>query len=195
MSKKVYLFSLVLLALAFTACSETEEVGKYDNWRARSEAYIDSLQNVYDTEMDHGQLEYLVPQVNKDLKIFFKRKKKVTTGERPLYTDNVTCHVRLKLTNGDLLGQNFSGELPTDLDPVGTWQISNFWYNNQTNVTDGFMEILQNMREGERWEAYIPYQLGYGTADRTLSLIGNTSVVCPAYSTLIFDVQLEKIEK
>ena len=25
MSKKIYLFSLVLLALAFTACSETEE--------------------------------------------------------------------------------------------------------------------------------------------------------------------------
>ena len=29
MSKKIYLFSLVLLALAFTACSETEETGKY----------------------------------------------------------------------------------------------------------------------------------------------------------------------
>ena len=34
MSKKIYLFSLVLLALAFVSCSETEEVGKYDNWRA-----------------------------------------------------------------------------------------------------------------------------------------------------------------
>ncbi len=35
MSKKIYLFSLVLLALTFTACSETEEAGRYDNWRAR----------------------------------------------------------------------------------------------------------------------------------------------------------------
>lgn len=47
MSKKIYLFSLVLLALTFTACSETEEVGKYDNWQARSEAFIDSIANVY----------------------------------------------------------------------------------------------------------------------------------------------------
>ena len=31
MSKKIYLFSLVLLALTFTACSETEEAGRYDN--------------------------------------------------------------------------------------------------------------------------------------------------------------------
>ena len=29
MSKKIYLFSLVLLALTFTACSETEEAGRY----------------------------------------------------------------------------------------------------------------------------------------------------------------------
>lgn len=49
MSKKIYLFSLVLLALAFVSCSETEEVGKYDNWRARNEAFIDSLANVYAT--------------------------------------------------------------------------------------------------------------------------------------------------
>ena len=32
MSKKIYLFSLVLLALAFVSCSETEEVGKYGNY-------------------------------------------------------------------------------------------------------------------------------------------------------------------
>ena len=43
MSKKIYLFSLVLLALTFTACSETEEAGRYDNWQARSEAFIDSI--------------------------------------------------------------------------------------------------------------------------------------------------------
>ena len=52
MSKKIYLFSLVLLALAFVSCSETEEVGKYDNWRARNEAFIDSLANVYATAAD-----------------------------------------------------------------------------------------------------------------------------------------------
>ena len=46
MSKKIYLFSLVLLALAFTACSETEETSRYDNWQARSVAFIDSIASV-----------------------------------------------------------------------------------------------------------------------------------------------------
>ena len=50
MSKKIYLFSLVLLALTFTACSETEEAGRYDNWQARSEAFIDSIANVYNSQ-------------------------------------------------------------------------------------------------------------------------------------------------
>ena len=49
MSKKIYLFSLVLLALAFTACSETEETSRYDNWQARSVAFIDSIASVYDS--------------------------------------------------------------------------------------------------------------------------------------------------
>ena len=40
MSKKIYLFSLVLLALAFVSCSETEEEGKFANWRARNEAFL-----------------------------------------------------------------------------------------------------------------------------------------------------------
>ena len=39
MSKKIYLFSLVLLALAFVSCSETEEEGKFANWRARNAYY------------------------------------------------------------------------------------------------------------------------------------------------------------
>ena len=38
MSKKIYLFSLVLLALTFTACSETEEAGRaLQRTAARSE--------------------------------------------------------------------------------------------------------------------------------------------------------------
>jgi FKBP-type peptidyl-prolyl cis-trans isomerase FklB len=47
MSKKIYLFSLVLLALAFTACSETETVDKYDNWRSRNESFTLIPQHYY----------------------------------------------------------------------------------------------------------------------------------------------------
>lgn len=57
MSKKIYLFSLVLLALAFTACSETEETSKFDNWKTRNEAFIDSIANAHANTATRGQLD------------------------------------------------------------------------------------------------------------------------------------------
>lgn len=61
MSKKIYLFSLVLLALAFVSCSETEEVGKYDNWRARNEAFIYNRQiKKFPTEKQNVSLKHIL---------------------------------------------------------------------------------------------------------------------------------------
>ena len=50
-----------------------------------------------------------------------------------------------------------------------------------SSVVDGFATALQNMKAGDRWLIYIPYQLGYGPK-------GNNGI--PAYSTLVFDVTL-----
>ena len=51
-----------------------------------------------------------------------------------------------------------------------------------SNTVEGFSTALQNMHIGDRWEVYIPYQLGYGSA---------ATPTLPAYSTLIFDIQLK----
>lgn len=49
------------------------------------------------------------------------------------------------------------------------------------NYVSGFQEALTKMKTGSHWEIFIPYSLGYGTS---------ASGSIPAYSTLIFDVQL-----
>ena len=72
MSKKIYLFSLVLLALAFTACSETETVDKYDNWRSRNESFIDSVAMCLKRELT---LCYYGLKWNKAMIIFIIRRK------------------------------------------------------------------------------------------------------------------------
>ena len=74
MSKKIYLFSLVLLALAFTACSETEETGKYDNWQARNEAFIDSIANAHANTATRGQLDSIHMIAYPGVPIYFKKK-------------------------------------------------------------------------------------------------------------------------
>ena len=94
MSKKIYLFSLVLIALAFTACSETEEVSKYDNWQARSVAFIDSIANVYNSpenkalpDTDPEKLYAFEDETNEQM-IYVKKVQKGDGTEYPclLYT-------------------------------------------------------------------------------------------------------------
>lgn len=184
MSKKIYLFSLVLMALAFTACSETEEASKFDNWRARNEAFMDSLQTVYDTAPDHGGLEYITPMINTNVKIFYKKKKEKETGDKPLFTETVSVYYRGSYIFGEKFDENFSGVDPAvDFDRPTTFSIQNF-YSTSGSVS-GWADILQNMRVGERWLTYIPWQVAYGSSD-------NDAI--PGYSTLIFDIQLQSIE-
>lgn len=186
MSKKIYLFSLVLLALAFVSCDETEEVSKFSNWQGRNEAFIDSLQLVYDTAPDHGGLEYIIPLINKNVKIFYKKKIAKESGDSPLFTQSVVVYYRGFYIFGDKFDENFSGVDPNlDFDKPSTWTVDGF-YNSNTPAVAGWADILQNMKVGERWLTYIPWQVAYGSA-------GNDPI--PGYSTLIFDIQLQAIEK
>lgn len=53
-----------------------------------------------------------------------------------------------------------------------------------SDVIDGWQIALQRMRVGDKWIIYIPYTMGYGK--RACGPI-------PAYSTLIFEVELLSI--
>ena len=188
MSKKIYLFSLVLLALRFTACSETEETGRYDNWRARSEAFIDSIANVYAgqqngsitvtdekeklypfTDLTNGQTIYAKKRISRD---------GVKDDDKPVYTSKVSAYYRMSYFNGDVVQQNFAGTEPDEFDVP-----SEFLLNE---VISGWGYTLTEMAEGEFWTLYIPYQSGYGSgtgSDGSLQ----------AYSALVYDVKLDKI--
>lgn len=50
-----------------------------------------------------------------------------------------------------------------------------------SDVIEGWQLALQRMHVGDRWIIYIPYTMGYGN---------RTSGPIPAFSTLIFEVEL-----
>ena len=99
MSKKIYLFSLVLLALTFTACSETEEAGRYDNWQARSVAFIDSIASVYDSpknqalDDDDPEKLHAFPDPTNNQTIYVKKIKKFFLNH---FFDNLLFQTNLK---------------------------------------------------------------------------------------------------
>jgi peptidylprolyl isomerase/FKBP-type peptidyl-prolyl cis-trans isomerase FklB len=51
-------------------------------------------------------------------------------------------------------------------------------------LIDGFSTALQHMEVGDKWEVWIPWQLGYGA-------IGQREI--KAYSTLVFEIELVDI--
>ncbi|KAA6347392.1 FKBP-type 22 kDa peptidyl-prolyl cis-trans isomerase [termite gut metagenome] len=197
--RKIVCFLPLLLLFIATACEETKEIGKYDNWQARNEAFIDSLQGVYDAKSDLELLS-VIDSRNKSQRIFFKKLPGNTVKEDkyPLYTDSVKAFYRGMLINEkvfaatpmqkyytmlyknlDVFDQNFMGDSPSEFDNPIVFKID--------ELIDGWVEILQRMKVGEHWEVYIPWQSAYGAS-------ANSTGTIPGYSTLIFDLQLEGIQ-
>lgn len=89
------------------------------------------------------------------------------TGAVPTARSTVRVHYRGTLINGKEFDNSFSRKCPE------TFRVN--------EVIEGWQEALKAMPVGSRWMIYIPYELGYGTR-----ACGNI----PAYSTLIFEVEL-----
>lgn len=93
------------------------------------------------------------------------------TGAKPSPSDKVTVHYHGSLLDGTVFDSS------VDRGQPATFGV--------TQVIQGWVEGLQLMPEGAKWRLYIPYNLAYGER-------GAGGKIGP-YSTLIFDVELLKI--
>ena len=91
--------------------------------------------------------------------------RKVLARPRPVPT--VWCHYKGTLINGREFDNSWKRNCPEAF--------------RLNEVIEGWQIALQKMRVGDHWIVYIPYNMGYGT---------RTSGPIPAFSTLIFEVQL-----
>jgi FKBP-type peptidyl-prolyl cis-trans isomerase FklB len=94
-------------------------------------------------------------------------------GPKPGPDDLVLVHYKGELIDGTVFEDHLTGK------PIP------FFVNR---VIKGWKEALQLMPEGSRWKVYVPYQLGYGT-------VFNPNSAIQPFSTLIFDIELVKVEK
>ena len=94
------------------------------------------------------------------------------TGAKPGPTDNVTVHYTGRLLDGTVFDSSMDGEPAT------------FPLNR---VIPGWTEGLQLMSEGAKYRLFIPSELAYGENGAGDKILPN--------STLIFDVELIKVEK
>ena len=91
-------------------------------------------------------------------------------GPKPKASDTVKCHYEGRLINGTVFDSSIRRNEPAEFPVSG--------------VIAGWVEALQLMPVGSKWQLYIPSELAYEEA-------GSGSI--PGYSTLFFDVDLVKL--
>lgn len=92
----------------------------------------------------------------------------IGTGVLPKATDTVKCHYEGRFLNGQIFDSSIKRGEPAEFPVNG--------------VIQGWVEALQMMPVGSKWQLYIPSELAYGSH-------GAGSSIGPD-ETLIFDVEL-----
>jgi FKBP-type peptidyl-prolyl cis-trans isomerase len=98
---------------------------------------------------------------------------KAGTGLRPLVSDSVSIHVKGFLPDGKQFEDTYTRNVPYRTTP--------------SSLIAGMKEALQIMPAGSVWRVFIPSELAYGEK--------GVPGVIPAYSAVVFDVELLNIIK
>lgn len=194
MRKSFYFIVSVLFGVLFflASCSETNEEDRFVNWQARNQHYLDSIVNLAQKNAS-GEWRifksYTLPPDNPNdinigtdpLDYIYVKVLESGTGTMQVgYQDTVRVHYRGKLINDDVFDQSYKGALKPESAVPSKFGVS--------SLINGWTTVLQQMREGDRWEIFIPWSLAYGPG-----MMAGSSATILDYSVLHFDLQLVKV--
>lgn len=192
--KNYLLLPLMLLAVAtaaLTACSESDGAeDDFPDWKETNDKYFDQLYAVTKGQISLGDTSWKIIEdwsldsataTNSYDHVVARVLSSGGSSARPYYGDSVRVHYsgRLipnkKYPSGYVFDKSWQGDFNEATAVPSQMLVSS------SALVSGFCTALQHMHLGDKWEIYIPYQLGYdATAQGSV----------PAYSTLVFTVEL-----
>lgn len=175
---------------AGVSCSEEEaEASEYDNWQARNEVYFATLAD--SLRGNPSQWQHIksyafddAAEVSSTDYIYAKVIEKGAGTECPAFTDSVRVIYMGRLIPSATWpeGKVFSTTVKDNFSAATAYTTKGV----VSNFVEGFTTALQHMHCGDHWRIFIPCELGYGDTAQE----NNGVVTIPAYSVLIFDLQL-----
>ncbi len=177
------LLLITLAALVFASCSkddETDNIWKDNNYAAFTKTAASAEYKTIQSQSKNGSIAYKVIKSGDE------------NGERALYNDQVKVLYTGWFKVVDWNKPN------TFTDEEGLEITNKYVFDTTDNrngypsifrvsgLIDGFSTALQYMREGDKWEVWIPSRLGYGT---------NEQSNIPANTTLVFEIELLEVVK
>ena len=192
--KLISLLCIATIGSLLTSCDDTAVVDEYANWTERNIAYIDSIAKVAEENADGKWLKILSFKLNETDKegntaewdnedyIYCHVESEGTGTRHPLFTDTVSVNYRGRLIpttsypEGYVFDQSYKGALNPAINVPTQFNVG--------GVIVGWSTALQHMVIGDIWRVYIPADLAYGSSKQSN---------IPAYSALVFDINLVKI--
>lgn len=188
--KKYWHITWMLVVMLFTlaACSDDDE-----NEIVIDEAWKEINLAAFDARLQDAKTDTSLFTINSESgngQIICKILKKGEGTETIYYTSKVNCYYKgCFVTNEDgevvadrdsvlTQGEVFDSRLRENGDDKVLFEV------DDSGLRDGFATALQHMHEGDIWEVWIPYQLGYG--------VSGYDDIKP-YTTLVFQIEVTDI--
>lgn len=183
------LFLFAFLLLPVSCSEESDEVEEYPNWEKTNTDYWNTLYAETTERIAAGDTSWKILKkwslpdtthtANTQYVVVHVLNEGTGSGS-PLYTDSVRVHYtgRLLPSTSYKNGYQFDSSF-TDGSSAETSAPAQFLVSQ---LTDGFSTAVQHMHIGDKWEVYVPSDLGYGDS-------GSGSII-PGHSVLIFEIQL-----
>ena len=183
----------MLFAALFAAvsCDKKDDDEAGQAWKLANEQAFNAIKN------NPAYTEFKSP--GNEGSIYYKVLRK-GTGTKPIfYTSTVKVYskgwfVVDSKEHGITNGMMFQKWLAEDGIPA-TLKVSKLLSENGATVSfKGIQAALQKMKEGDKWEIWVPYQLGGGKSKASTLTIGSTPLhLIPAYSTLVFEIEVVEV--
>ena len=188
--KKYWHITWMLVVMLFTlaACSDDDE-----NEIVIDEAWKEINLAAFDARLQDAKTDTSLLTINSESgngQIICKILKKGEGTETIYYTSKVNCYYKgCFVTNEDgevvadrdsvlTQGEVFDSRLRENGDDKVLFEV------DDSGLRDGFATALQHMHEGDIWEVWMPYQLGYG--------VSGYDDIKP-YTTLVFQIEVTDI--
>lgn len=188
MKKYLHIALMLLCVIVVSSCKDDNND---DQKAAELEAYKLEQDKLFQAKANDPAYEKWMSEAG-DGYVFAKLIKK-GEGKKAYYNSLVSVYYKGLLTDGTV----FDSKLFEDGKP-STFAVSPYYATTVkdaetgvsttwSSVISGWGVALQHMVEGDKYEVWIPQQLGYGSTAKEGSI--------PAYSTLIFEIELVSVDK
>lgn len=176
MKKYLHIALMILCTLAVSSCKDDND----DSNAVEREAYKLENEIAFQAKAQDPQYVKWTSEAN-DGVVFAKLIKK-GDGEQIYYNSHVSIYYKGSLIDGTV----FDKQLFSDGIPFKCAVSYSYATNTYGSVISGWGVALQNMVAGDKYEVWIPQQLGYGAVDKG---------TIPPYSTLIFEIEVVSVDQ